>query len=440
MNVGTFLAEHYGVVIVILSEWILLLMAGLCVLTLRLRAQRDELRRLRIEHEARDEDREGLLHFLQNAVQGLIRGYRGRWGDNLAALHRGEHLDKPATAAQVAVQLRHDLLRAELGDVQRWNEPGSAWTRRREAWDQLLKRFAQAEKALDRLEEGLRNQHSEDFGQERRRHAQEIEALNNKVQRRDIRIDALESRLPALKGYRERFEALHQEVLRERAASGRLRDDLRTQLRDGDDREPAESALAQYEEHAAPLDSLLQRADVQILGDPPRTAIADDELHEQQRRLRTDRLAEVGAERLAATLVAMRRSLAEQQRIAAELRGELEQAGLREGRLKNYYQTQIRQLQTNIRQFEEAIERMDKEHARNRRTIRRLNEQLRGQQAGARERAALEGTIERFATQAVEMQQQIRELEREVAEAAAATLRADDHAEITPVRPASNGS
>jgi hypothetical protein len=422
MNVGQFLAQHHLIVIVILAEWILLLMAGLCVLVLRLQAQRSELRQARSAQEQGDDEREGLTQFLQNAVQGLIRNYRARWGNNLTALHRGDHLREPAAAAQVAVQLRHDLLRAELADLQRWGEPGSAWGRRRDTWDELLKRFSQAERTLERLEETLRNQHSEDVSQERRRHAQEIDALQNKVRRRDIRIDALESRLPALEGYRERFEALHQEVLQERAASDRLRKELRDRLGDGEDRGTVEASIASYEAGTAGLDSLLQRADLQVLGAP--TAKPDSRREEQQ-RLRTDRLAEAGAERLAATLVAMRRSLAEQQRIADDLRCRLEQAGLREGRLKTYYQTQMRQLQASIGQLQEAIERMDKEHARNRRTIRRLNAQLQAQQADAHDQAALEGIVERFATQAIEMQEKIRELERELADATAVALGAE---------------
>lgn len=425
------IAEYHVLIVVILAEWVVLLMAAAVYLLHRQRRLKARLVQLAADRRSESGSRDGLLDYLRQSVQTLVRAYRGRWGDKIAVLQRGDILKAPEQAAQVAVQLQYDLLRNEIAQLQAGDNPDP--DQRRPAWENLLGRFTEAQRALDRFEEGLRERYSGEAEHERRQAEQAKEVLSKKLQRREVRIEQLQHRVTDLEGYRERFNRLHAQILEERKANTELHRRLRDSVERTGDTE-AEAALRSCDERAGELDALLAQPDIAPLGGQHRRGPAPEVDSVEVRAVRTTRLAEVGAERLAATLVTMRDSLRQQQQLVGDLRAELDNAGLREGRLKSYYQQQVRRLQEMVDQFRSGMDSMEKENLRARRTIRRLTGDLRARNENDEQREALEATIDRFATQAIDMQRRIIELESALTSATAEALRAaDEKSSLSPV-------
>ncbi|PWG62476.1 hypothetical protein [Sediminicurvatus halobius] len=372
-----------------------------------------------LQGEARDSEREraDYLNHVQSAISALIAAVRSRWNENPATLHQGSALadgDPP----RVGLQLHYETLRHELSALQA--PPEQFWEARRGALDTLLEGFRTAEATLQRWLETSRNQHREDLAQARRSHGESAQQLERQLERQQGRSARLEQRVQELEAYRRRFNELHGAMLRLRDAGERLEPLVARELAGGQGSAELQAAVGAWQQAQAPLQQFLERGDIQPFGERHLTAAPSPD----HRARRANQLAE-GRERQAE--VTERRlllSLKHQYALIDDLRAKLDAAEHREEELRHYYTQQIKRLEAAAAETEQSFEALMKENARNRRTIRRLNKRLdeanRAEASG--DTKALEATIDRFAAQAIELQERLTTLEGEVGELSAENL------------------
>lgn len=357
------------------------------------------------------------LGHVQAAISALVTHVRSQWKENPATLHQGSALadgDPP----RVALQLHYETLRHELAALQ--SAPERFWEARREALDALLGGFRSAEATLQRWLESSRGQHREDLARERRSHGENTQQLQRQLERQQARSSRLEQRVQELEAYRRRFNDLHGAILRVQEASERLEPLLRRELGSGSGSAELHAALQEWQQAREPVSGFLARGDIEPFGE--RHVVAAPSADHRARRARQlaegrERQAEVTERRLLL-------SLKHQYQLIDELRGKLDAAENREEQLRHYYTQQIRRLEAAAAETEQSFEALMKENARNRRTIRRLNRRLEeaARSQASPESGALEATIDRFAAQAIELQERLATLEGEVGELSAENL------------------
>lgn len=365
----------------------------------------------------RERERSGYLGHVQSAISALIAHLRSQWNENPASLHQGRALadgDPP----RVALQLHYEVLRQELTALQ--SEPARFWEARREALNRLLGDLRTAEGTLQRWLETHRSQHREDLAQERRSHGESAQQLQRQLERQQARSSRLEQRIQELEPYRRRFNELHGASLGMHDASERLEPLLQRELGGGAGSAELHAALQQWQQAREPVTGFLGRGDIAPFVE--RHVVAAPAPDHRARRARQlaegrERQAEVTERRL---LI----SLKHQYQLIDELRAKLDAAEGREEQLRHYYTQQIKRLEAAAAETEQSFEALMKENARNRRTIRRLNKRLEeaAQAQASADSGALEAAIDRFAAQAIELQERLATLEGEVGELSAENL------------------
>lgn len=370
-----------------------------------------------LESEVSDSERErnDYLAHVQSAISALIAHLRSQWNENPASLHQGRALAE-GEPPRVALQLHYEVLREELAALQ--SEPARFWDARREALDRLLGDLRTAEGTLQRWLETRRSQHREDLAQERRSHGESAQQLQRQLERQQTRSKRLEQRVQELEPYRRRFNELHGISLGVHEASERLEPLLQRELGGGS--AELHAALRQWQQAREPVTGFLGRGDIAPFVERHTVAAPSADHHAR----RAGQLAEGQERRAEVTERRLLISLKHQYQLIDELRAKLDAAEGREEQLRHYYAQQVKRLEAAAAETEQSFEALMKENARNRRTIRRLNKRLEetARAAASTDSGALEATIDRFAAQAIELQERLATLEGEVGELSAENL------------------
>lgn len=364
-----------------------------------------------------ERERDDYLSHVQSAISALIASVRSRWNENPATLHQGTALSE-GDPPRVGLQLHYETLRHELTALQA--EPGRYWEARRGALDALLEAFRAAEATLQRWLETSRSQHREDLAQARRSHGEDSQQLRRQLERQQNRSGRLEQRVQELEAYRQRFNELHGAMLQLEDAGERLDPLLARSLAGGSGDPELHAALQRWQQAREPVSHFLQRRDIEPFGERHLVTAPGTE----HRARRAQQLAEGRERKAEVTERRLLLSLKHQYALIDDLRAKLDAAEHREEELKHYYTQQIKRLEAAAAETEQSIEALMKENARSRRTIRRLNRRLdEAARSGApADNEALEATIDRFAAQAIELQERLSALEGEVGELSAENL------------------
>ena len=346
---------------------------------------------------------------IRDAMQIAIAAHRNRFGSGAEVLHTGKLLKNPQTPDQVALQLRYDFLRHEQKLMEDAAGQQDYWSRRSQAASEVLRSLSEGEEGLRQWWAAQQRKHAEESEKLRHEQAEALKTLNFKVQRRDISVGQLNKRIEELEAYRSRFNMLHGEVLREREANEVLRRRLREQAAS-----LVEQPLQEYQLTRESLDRYLDQSDIAPFADRHAEQRTGTPLVLRARRQR--QLVEGTEKRLSSKQQLLKQALAQQNAVIESLREQVEQAEEREERLKAYYQQKVRELQKSAEESRQSAEGLEKEINRSRRTSGHLLQQMERKEQETTANTALEQTIDRFATQAIEMQQRIQTLERDLAQ------------------------
>lgn len=412
-----------AVAVTVLGELAVLLLAVGVFLGLRWQKARDRVRALESKLSCSRRDSASYAAQIRDAVSGLIGVHRQRYGSGAEVLHTSASLRRPIAPEQLVLQLRYEVLRGEQKLLEVLGQEDDYWAARGRLAVELGQAFAAGEEGLRQWWAAQQRRHSEALSKERHQQGDAAQTLRRKLQRREQSLERLERRAAELEAYRERFNALHGEVLAERKANEELRRQLRERASAAVD-----APLRAYEQQRDQLERYLEQGDIQPFAERHQGRLPQPSREHQARRQR--QLLEASGGRLNARQRVLRSSLARQRAIAEELRQRLEQAEEREERVKIYYRQKMRQLQQELEASRSSADDLEKEIARSRRSSSRLLQRMERQEQERTANASLEQALDRFAAQAIEMQHRIQELEQEVAEAHRENLGLKDRLEL----------
>lgn len=410
-------------IVVVLAEVIYILLVAVVVLAVLYRRQRRRIRGLQAEGVAPAEDVEAFSAFLHEAVKRLVHRFRKGWQGAPAELHRLAHIDDTGDPELVCLQMRYALLQSQLTSLEA--PPEAYWRTHQESVERDIRLWDRVEKAIttamraSRAESSRERSHTEtaslpDSG------SNDPWAAHNQA----VEVQRLQERIGALEGYRERFNEMHSANVVERRANAEMRHALRAEFGDeGALGRRLDEHLAHYEHSRQPLDEYMDRGDIAPFEARPAAGVQrPTRPHSLRRR---DQLIEQSTERMDTEYRRIVNSLDQQRTVIRELRTQLESSEQEKEQQKREYLARIAKLERQIQESEQSLTLFQNENYRNRRQIRKLMSQAEAYENQRQAISSLEETVDRFAAQAITMQQRISELERERDEAEANALRSE---------------
>lgn len=239
----------------------------------------------------------------------------------------------------------------------------------------------------------------------------------------DRELYALRARVKELQAYKQHFTELHAHVLEERRANRAMRAQLNHALTEKDSARAMERVLDEYNLRRRGVDSFLDRADVDPLAyrvptgpvQPSGPAVS----------ARQEAIIDRSGERVQREYRNLQSTINQQRKLIGELKDKVAQAEFDRDQVRQYYHSRVNKLERANEQTQTSLEVLQTENSRQNRQIRRLTRKLKEYKDREVDREALEATIDRFATQAIEMQNRIASLEAEITQLEATALRSE---------------